>query len=421
MRSPSAKDLPQPWLDVARRIAGRLGERGSRAWIVGGAVRDLALGREPVDVDMACAAPPEEIQALFDRTLAVGRAFGTIVVHFERDVQVTTFRSESGYSDARRPDEVRWGATPEEDSRRRDFTCNALYLDPLDDTLLDPQGGLADLERGVLRTVGDPGERFREDGLRLVRMARFAAQLDLAVEPEVLAAARREAAALAGVSPERCLAELTRILDGRDPARGLGLLREAGLLGRLLPAFDEGWGDGGAAQLAALARLGPGVGCALGLAMLLDPHRAAAPDGEAAAAGILEALRPSRELRRAVGERWRLAAAVRSALVAASGGSLGRAERVRLVREGAWPDVVRWLRVAGEGGPQLEALESFAAGLPADERFPAPLLGAADLEARGVPRSARWGALLSELETQQLEGRLRTREQALAWLAAQPL
>jgi tRNA nucleotidyltransferase/poly(A) polymerase len=196
---------------VAERLAGA----GHRVWLVGGAVRDLALGRQPKDLDLASAAVPEEVERLFDRTVSVGREFGTVLVLAGgRELQHTTFRSESGYADRRHPDRVAYGSSLEGDARRRDFTCNALYLDPLADEFRDPEGGLEDLRAGRLCAVGDAAERFREDGLRLIRMARFAARLDLEPAPELVAAARAEAGALEGVSPERTLGELERIFSG---------------------------------------------------------------------------------------------------------------------------------------------------------------------------------------------------------------
>src|SRR5262249_31126723 len=154
-------------------------------------------------------------ERLFATTHAVGRAFGTVVVRSgELDLQVTTFRSETGYDDARRPSEVRFGTSLEEDAARRDFTCNALYLDPLTDELRDPTGGLADLAAGRLRCVGEPAARFAEDGLRLLRLARFAAQLGLTVEVGTAAGAAASLEALRGVSPERELNELTRMAEG---------------------------------------------------------------------------------------------------------------------------------------------------------------------------------------------------------------
>lgn len=179
---------------AARAIAERVASAGARAWIVGGAPRDLALGLAPHEIDMASSLEPDAIQALFPRTTPLGRAFGTVIVHLgSADVEHTTFRTESGYADARRPDEVRFGASVEEDARRRDFTCNAIYLDPRNDEVRDPEHGLDDLEGKRLACVGDARERFREDALRPLRMARFAGGLGMEPTPETADAARAEA------------------------------------------------------------------------------------------------------------------------------------------------------------------------------------------------------------------------------------
>jgi len=449
MRRPSIEQLAAPWDRIARTIAVELAARGHRGWIVGGAVRDLALGIPPLDVDMASAARPEEIEALFEHTTAVGRAFGTLVVHLEgRDVQLTTFRSEAGYSDARRPDEVRYGASVEEDAARRDFTCNALYLDPLDDTLLDPCGGLADLEQRRLRCVGDPALRFREDGLRLVRMARLAAALGLEVDPETLEAARESADALSGVSPERLLAELQRIFEKRGAARALRLLWETGLLARVLPRQPSlhppgppslgspspgppgppgpsGSGDAEAETLRlraleALEALGGPVGLDAGASVLFDPSPfdplAQPGDFDAAREG-LERLRPTRATRRAVVELWRLERDIEALFRLAIA---PRSTRVRIVRDPHWREAARlvraWRAARGSDVELLEELEAFAASLPEDARHPQPLIAPGDLAQRAVPRGPRWSALLEAAETLQLDGRLVSREQALAWL-----
>ena len=162
---PALERLPVELAGAARACAETLTAAGQRAWIVGGAVRDLALGRTPKDVDLATAAVPEELERLFPRSHAVGRAFGTVVVHTvgEIDVEITTFRREADYADGRRPNTVSFGTSLEEDAQRRDFTCNALYLCALDGEFRDPTGGLDDLRAGVLRCVGDPARRFAED------------------------------------------------------------------------------------------------------------------------------------------------------------------------------------------------------------------------------------------------------------------
>lgn len=242
LRKPAMQDLSAPLAHAARTFAEVLARAGQRGWIVGGTPRDLALGREVHDLDMASAATPEHVESLGLRTFPAGRAFGTVgVLAGEITIQHTTFRSERGYTDARRPDVVQFGATLAEDASRRDFTCNALYLDPLTDEFEDPEGGLADLARGVLRCVGEARARFEEDGLRLVRLARFAAALELAPAPDVLAAARDARDALRGVSPERVLAELETLFARPRSTRALALLAECDLLTRALPGAGEVW------------------------------------------------------------------------------------------------------------------------------------------------------------------------------------
>jgi len=396
MRRPSTADLPVPLARAAQGVARALAERGRRVWIVGGAVRDLALERSPKDVDLATDAPPEDVEAAFEKTAAVGRAFGTVLVmDFGFEVQVTTFRSERGYSDARRPDDVVFGATAEEDARRRDFTCNALFLDPLTDELLDPTGGLADLEAGRLRCVGDARERFREDGLRLLRLARFAGSLGLRVEPETLAAARAAADSLRGVSGERVYAELARMASGPDPERAFGLLDDLGLLERLLPGWDS------SARRPVLARLPGDAPATAWLAALTEA-------GEAMAA--LPAPRAVAE------EVGRIVAAVESWDLSEAAPS--RAEAIRAVREPWWPAAAVLARArGGAAAARAEAVARAVAGVPAHELRPEPLLSGKDLTRAGLRPGPEFGALLEELETLQLEGEVTTREAALTWLA----
>ncbi|MCK6446248.1 MAG: CCA tRNA nucleotidyltransferase [Planctomycetes bacterium] len=431
MRRPSIERYPRELATAAREVALRLARAGHRSWIVGGSVRDLAVGRTPEDVDMTSAATPDEVEPCFEHVVPLGRAFGTLQLLLDGvEVEHTTFRSETGYSDSRRPTSVSFGRTLEEDSARRDFTCNALYLDPLTDELADPTGGLADLERGVLRTVGEPAARFTEDGLRLVRMARFAAALGLAIEPATWAAARATRAALVGVSVERALLEFERMFGAPGGARAVRLLVDAELLELLLPGWSELHGPATSAtrsttvRLAALEALTvetPAPGLALGFAVLLDPD----PEGRAGPATVaehaLERLRPSRELRRDVETTWRLRRELER-LTRTTGVSL--AERLRLARaprvEDAWR-VARAFAVALGREPRvLGALDEFDAWRRERTRaelHPAPLLAAEDLARAGVPRDARFRATLAALETEQLDGRITTRDAALAWLA----
>jgi len=428
MRTPSVRFLPEPWLAIAREIAQRLAGAGHRGWIVGGAVRDLTLGLAPLDVDMASAAPPEEVERLFEHTTAVGKAFGTVLVRAHgREVQLTTFRSESGYSDARRPDEVRYGQSVEEDSERRDFTCNALYLDPLEDSLRDPQGGLADLGARRLRCVGDPAQRFREDGLRLARMARLAAALDLRIEPGTADAARAQAEVLERISVERRLGELERMLEGRGSARAVRLLVELELLARLVPGQDRlhppelDPSQAQATRLRALEHLGDAPGLASGLALLLDPspcEPAAVPGDFEAASAVLDLLRPSRALRAAVLELWRLE---REAEFLFAEALASRARRILIVRSERWSSAERllraWRAANGIRAAPIDALAELEAGLAREDLFPEPLVRPALLEELGVPRGPLWGELLEEAELLQLDRRLRTDAEARGWLA----
>jgi putative nucleotidyltransferase with HDIG domain len=222
---------------AAVAVARRLIEAGFRALLAGGCVRDRLLGREPSDYDVATAARPDQVAALFPRVVPLGERFGSVQVRPEPDasVEVTTFRTEAGYADGRRPDAVAFGASPEEDARRRDFTVNALFEEPETGEVLDFVGGRDDIGRRLIRAVGDPRARFAEDRLRLLRAVRFAARFGWNLEPGTLAAARDLAPTAVSVSAERTREELRRILVEGGAARGLDLLRETGLLPVVLP------------------------------------------------------------------------------------------------------------------------------------------------------------------------------------------
>lgn len=221
--------------ELARGIAARLVGEGHQALFAGGAVRDALLGREPHDIDVATSARPDQVEALFDKTVAVGKAFGVMVVVVDgTQFEVATFREEGGYSDGRHPDEVRF-SDARADASRRDFTVNGLFYDPADDRVLDFVGGLSDLEAGVLRAIGDPYARFGEDRLRMLRAVRFEAQLGFVIEPATWEALRRGAADLDGVSAERIRDELQKLLLSPQPHEGMQRLADSGLLERFLP------------------------------------------------------------------------------------------------------------------------------------------------------------------------------------------
>ena len=225
---------------AARRVAERLRAAGHRTVFVGGGVRDALLGR-PVagHWDLGTAATPAEMQAIFPAAVPTGLAHGTITLPVEGElVEITTFRREGTYSDARRPDAVFFLRELGPDLERRDFTVNAIAYDPETEALVDTTGGLADLAAGLLRAVGAPSQRFAEDALRALRAARFVSTLGFAVEPGTRAALPGVAPLLPQLSAERVHQELDRLLLGERPDLGLELLRESDLLPGLVPELQ---------------------------------------------------------------------------------------------------------------------------------------------------------------------------------------
>ncbi|HWF38535.1 MAG TPA: CCA tRNA nucleotidyltransferase, partial [Candidatus Acidoferrales bacterium] len=226
---------------LAEQICRTLRANGHQAYLVGGCVRDILLNREPVDYDVATDATPDQVQRIFPGSLAVGAQFGVIVVTEHGDgesrthVEVATFRSDIGYSDGRHPDKVIYTETAEEDVRRRDFTINALLLDPESGKVLDYVGGRQDLESGIIRAIGDPSKRFGEDKLRMLRAVRFAARFQYAIDADTFGAIVRLAPEIHQVSAERVRDELTKLLTEGAARRGFELLDETRLLPEVGP------------------------------------------------------------------------------------------------------------------------------------------------------------------------------------------
>jgi poly(A) polymerase len=252
--------------DFAISIIRTLRGAGFQAYLVGGCVRDIVLGREPADYDVTTDATPEQVMRLFPETYAVGAQFGVVLIpaprteiarrdgacpvsddavrgiltnHSKADVvEVATFRSDIGYSDGRHPDQVRYSKDPREDVERRDFTINGLLLDPLTSQILDFVGGRTDLEAGIIRTIGDPERRFSEDRLRMLRGVRFAARFEYEIEPATFGAIPRLAGEIHLVSRERIRDELSKMLTEGHAGRAFLLLDESGLLEQVLPEIS---------------------------------------------------------------------------------------------------------------------------------------------------------------------------------------
>src|ERR1700758_1861531 len=272
--------------DFAILITGALRDHGHQAYLVGGCVRDIVLGREPADYDVTTDATPDEVMRIFPQTYAVGAQFGVVLVPVPAEVnrrdgarpvsgpaptegdaasrgstditraeaavltcavlehskanvvEVATFRSDVGYSDGRHPDQVRYAKNPREDVERRDFTINGLLLDPITGEVLDFVGGRKDLDAHIIRTIGDPGLRFSEDKLRMLRAVRFAARFDYQIEPETSRAIRKLSQHIHQVSRERVRDELTKMLTEGQARRAFLLLDETGLLHEVLPEIS---------------------------------------------------------------------------------------------------------------------------------------------------------------------------------------
>ena len=239
--------------DFAITVAKKLRQRGFQAYLVGGCVRDLLLGREPKDFDVTTDATPRQVMEIFPETYAVGAQFGVVLVpepdrnHSDQAivaptkshaVEVATFRSDIGYSDGRHPDEVRFSKDPREDVARRDFTINGMLLDPLSEEVLDYVGGRQDLAAGIVRTIGDPEHRFGEDKLRMLRAIRFAARFEYTIEQATFTAIQKQAHEIRVVSRERVRDELTRMLTEGHARRAFLLLDESGLLSHVLPEIS---------------------------------------------------------------------------------------------------------------------------------------------------------------------------------------
>ncbi len=431
----------QPSAETATAIVRRLQRAGFDAFWVGGCVRDYLLGRGPGDYDIATSARPPQIEALFKRTVPVGRKFGVIVVvEGRRQFQVATFRAEADYQDGRRPGRVTFRDAMA-DARRRDFTVNGLFYDPVAKRLHDWVGGKADLDARVLRTIGPPAERFAEDHLRLLRAVRFAAQLDFAIEAKTFAALRANAPKIKGISAERIREELVKLFSPPHASRGLELLRQSGLLEQVLPEIaatvtcdqspdfhPEGTVFNHLRLM--LQHLPPDAEPGLPWAVLLHdvakPVTASADPatgsthfyghekiGAEMAAQILGRLRfPRRQIEQVVkAVRWHMQ--FKDAL------QMRKSTLRRLLLRPTFPLELELHRLdcLGSHG-QLDVYDFLVAEARALENQPhirPPLLSGDDLITLGMKPGPALGALLAEIREKQLQDELQTKVEARKW------
>ena len=224
----------------ALQIIKTLKDKGFQAYSVGGCMRDLLLGFEPEEWDITTSAKPEEVTGLFDKVVPTGIAYGTVTVLLaDSHYEVTTFRSDEKYVDGRHPSNVKFTKDIHQDLARRDFTINALAYDPLEDDLIDDFKGKQDLKKKVIRAIGNPVDRFSEDGLRSVRACRFAAKLNFKIDRKTLGAISKTLTVTKMVAPERIHDELVKLLKADKPSVGLELMRKSGLLKIILPELES--------------------------------------------------------------------------------------------------------------------------------------------------------------------------------------
>lgn len=429
---------------AARNLVERLQRAGFEAYWVGGCVRDRLMGREPKDYDIATSARPEQIEALFSRTIPVGRAFGVVLIpHAGAAYEIATFRAEAGYTDGRHPDEVRF-ATARADAQRRDFTINGLFYDPVADRLHDWVGGCADVERRVIRTIGAPAERFGEDHLRLLRAVRFAAQFGFEIEAATFAAILPLAGLVLRVSAERIRDELLKLFLPPHAARGLDLLEVTGLLAHVLPEVAALRGcqqprqyhpEGDVYQHVRLmlSQLPAGAPPSLAWAVLLHDvakPTTATPDPATGQTRFYGHERAGAELANQLLQRLRFPRAeiedIKTAvLYHMQFKDVNKMRKATLRRMLLRPTFALELELhrldcLGSHGQldHYDLLVRERAEFAAKPQLLPPLLNGDDLMAMGLPEGPLVGRILTELRDRQLAEELRTREDAVAWAGA---
>jgi poly(A) polymerase len=450
---------PMPKL-FAISVVHTLRERGHQAYLVGGCVRDLLLGREPADYDVATDAKPDEVMRIFPDTYAVGAQFGVVLVpvpeaerqpkrnehatgefalghHHKSSVEVATFRCDVGYSDGRHPDEVRFSRDPREDVQRRDFTINGLLLDPIENKVLDYVGGQGDLKSKIVRAIGDPALRFAEDKLRMLRAVRFAARFEYRIEPATFASIQKLAQQIHQVSRERVRDELARMLTEGHARRAFELLDETGLLREVLPEIDamkgvaqpsefHPEGDVFVHTLLMLEKLPQPCPAALAWGVLLHdvgkpPTFRRAPDrirfDEHARVGTKMAEAICRRLRFSNDETDQIVALVENHM------RFGDAERMsastfkKFIRLPRFEQHLELHRLDCESSHRNLRLYNFTREkmntLPPEEVRPTPLVTGDDLIAAGYSPGPQFKEMLALVEDAQLDGKLRSKQAAM--------
>jgi len=389
--------------DAAIQIVKRLRSKGFQALLAGGCVRDMLLGRPANDYDVATDAEPADVIHLFRRTLKVGAKFGVVIVLVDdHQIEVATFRSDAEYVDGRRPTQVTF-TTLEQDALRRDFTVNGMFFDPLEGKVIDYVGGQADLERRVIRTIGKPSERFSEDFLRMLRAVRFSTQLAFSMDPATYTAICDHAPKITGISGERISMELEGILTCPGRAEGARLLKETGLAAAIFPGLGS---DQMEMALGVLGRLRWVTSFPLSLAAFFVGCRTEA------ALENMDLLKLSRGQTRHV----QFLLDHRGDLIK---DDMSLAELKRFLAKPYFWDLYELQRAIQKAitGPvePLVRLRRRVRELAGVELRPKPLLSGHDLMRLGMAPGPGLGQLAEQLYVAQLEGQVRTADNAREW------
>lgn len=426
--------------EMANSICDTLRGSGHQALLVGGCVRDLLLGREPADYDVTTDATPEQVMALFPDSVAVGAQFGVVLIPREElKVEVATFRSDVGYSDGRHPDSVAYSRTPQEDVQRRDFTINGLLMRHDSSEVLDYVGGQADILARVIRAIGEPDRRFTEDKLRMMRAVRFAARFGFEIENETFRAIRRHVAEIHEVSPERLREELTKMLTEGAARQAFELLDETWLLRQVLPEIAAMKGVEQPAQfhpegdvwihtLMMLGGLPAGSPATLAWGVLL--HDVGKPPTFQSAAQTGDRIRFNNHVEvgvrmaEAICARLRFSNEDTEQILALVDNHMrfGAVEGMRastlkkFVRQPRFEEHLALHRLdclsSHRNLESYEFVRRFMAVTPPEQIRPKRLLTGDDLQEMGFRPSPLFSQILQALEDAQLDGRIRTREEA---------
>jgi len=422
----------------AERIVRTLRGAGYEAYFAGGCVRDMVMGREPSDYDIATSARPEDVARLFLRAYEVGAKFGVVVVHGDTaDFEVATFRAEAEYSDGRHPDRVKF-STAREDVLRRDFTINGMFFDPVSGEVLDWVGGREDIRLRRIRTIGEPERRFAEDHLRILRAVRFACRFGFSVEPETYRAMAASARALERVSAERVREELVRILTGPNAGRALRLMHDCGILAVILPEVEEMCGVEQPAEfhpegdvfehtcrMFDLARE-PSPELAMGILLhdvgkpCTQTFRERIRFDDHDREGALRTKEICRRLRFSNEETAHITSLVANHMRILSAKEMRLSTLKRLLALPRFEEHLELHRLdclASHGKLDVyEFLRDRMQTLRREEIAPAPLVTGHDLIALGYRPGPLFGRILSAVREEQLDGRLDSREAALKWI-----